>query len=333
MIRDSAGNGVNLNVRPNVRGQESVPALPPASHANGQTIDIRRALKEGMAKLREASVPSHTLATELLLMHVLGRDRTWLYTRPEAVLETADSEKYFSLIARRAAGEPTQYLTGKQEFWGLEFEVTTAVLIPRPETEHVMEVALARLGPRGLKIHMDTGLPREQLRVADVGTGSGCLAVSLAYELPHAEVFAADISAPALEVARRNATRHAVADHIHFLQSNLLEALRRESHSFDLIVSNPPYVGRNESAELRREVRDHEPDVALFAGPTGVEIYARLIEEAGKLLRSGGIIVLELGYNSAEHVRAILAEQKCWTNVSFTNDLAGIPRVAAADYI
>jgi len=290
-------------------------------------------LKEGMAKLREASVPSHTLAAELLLMHALGRDRTWLYTHPEAVLEPAGSEKYFALIARRAAGEPTQYLTGKQEFWGLEFEVMPAVLIPRPETEHVMEVALARLGPRGLKIHMDTGLSRERLRVADVGTGSGCLAISLAYELPHAEVFATDISAPALEVARRNATRHALADRIHFLQSDLLEALRRDSHSFDLIVSNPPYVGRDEAAELQREVRDHEPDAALFAGPTGVEIYARLIEEAGELLRPGGMLVLELGYNSAEHVRAILAEQKCWANVSFTNDLAGISRVAAADHI
>ena len=333
MIRDSGSNGVNRNARPNVHGQKSVPAFPTASNANGKTIDIRRALKEGMAKLRATFVPSHTLAAELLLMHALGRDRTWLYTHPEEVLEPAGSEKYFALIARRAAGEPTQYLTGKQEFGGLEFEVTPAVLIPRPETEHVMEVALARLGPRGLKIHMDTGLPRERLRIADVGTGSGCLAISLAYELPHAEVFATDISAPALEVAHRNATRHAVADRIHFLQSDLLEALRPESRSFDLIVSNPPYVGRNESAELQREVRDHEPAAALFAGPTGVEIYARLIEEAGKLLRPGGMLVLELGYNSAEHVRAILAEQKCWANVSFTNDLAGIPRVAAAHHI
>src|SRR6202050_2335419 len=303
------------------------------NYSNTPALDVRAALKVGMARLRAADVPSHTLATELLLMHALGRDRTWLYTHPEASLDVANAEKYLTLIARRAAGEPTQYLTGKQEFWGIEFEVTPAVLIPRPETEHVMEVALARLGPRGLKIHMDTGLPRERLRVADVGTGSGCLAISLAYELPHAEVFATDISALALEIARRNATHHAVADRIYFLQSDLLEALRRDSHSFDLIVSNPPYVGHNESAELQREVRDHEPDVALFGGPTGVEIYARLIEEAGELLRPGGMLVLELGYNSTEHVRAILAEQKCWANVSFTNDLAGIPRVAATAHI
>jgi release factor glutamine methyltransferase len=303
-------------------------------------LDLRAALKEGMARLRAAHVPSHTLATELLLMHVLARDRTWLYTHPEATLDVAEAEKYLGLIARRAAGEPTQYLTGKQEFWGLQFEVTPAVLIPRPETEHVMEVALARLGPRGFKIHLNSGLPREKLRIADVGTGAGCLAVALAYELPHTEIFATDISAAALEVARHNAARHHVGDRIHFLQANLLDALTDEparggekSGDFDLIVSNPPYVAREGSAQLQREVRDHEPHTALFGGPTGVEMYARLIEEAGSLLRSGGILVLELGYNSAEHVRGILAEQKCWTNVTLTNDLAGIPRVAAADRV
>jgi release factor glutamine methyltransferase len=301
--------------------------------SNTSPLDVRAALREGIARLRAAHVPSHTLATELLLLHALGRDRTWLYTHPEAPLDLADAEKYFALIERRAAGEPTQYLTGKQEFWGLEFEVTPAVLIPRPETEHLMEVALARLGPRGFILHLNSGLPREKLRVADVGTGSGCLAVALAGELPHAEVFAMDISGAALEVARRNATRHHVADRIHFLQADLLEALKQEAQSFDLIVSNPPYVARKDAPQLQREVRDHEPQAALFGGPSGVEIYARLIEEAGKLLRPGGILVLELGYNSAEHVRAILKEQKCWTNVTFTNDLAGIPRVTAADLI
>lgn len=330
---DSGSNGANLREVPNAKSQESASAFPSAPDMREHLIDIRRALKDGMAKLRVARVPSHALAAELLLMHALGRDRTWLYTHPEAFLETADADKYFALIARRVAGEPTQYITSGQEFWGLEFEVTPAVLIPRPETEHVMEVALARLGPRGLKIHMDTGLPREKLRVADVGTGSGCLAISLAYELPHAEVFATDISAPALVVARRNATRHAVADRICFLQTDLLESLGQQTHSFDLIVSNPPYVASNEADQLQREVREHEPREALFGGPTGAEVYARLIEQAGTLLRSGGILVLELGYNSAEHVRAILTEEKGWTNLHFTNDLAGIPRVASADRI
>jgi release factor glutamine methyltransferase len=332
-MQDSGSNGTNLPEVSNARSRKSVSRFTPTSNVSEQAIDIRRALKEGMATLRASLVPSHTLAAELLLMHALGRDRTWMYTHAEALLESAEAENYYALIARRAGGEPTQYLTGKQEFWGLEFEVTPAVLIPRPETEHVMEVALARLGPRGLKIHMNTGLPRERLSVADVGTGSGCLAISLAYELPHADVLATDISEPALEVARRNATRHAVADRIRFLQADLLESFAHESHSFDLIVSNPPYVASNEAGQLQREVRDHEPSEALFGGPTGVEIYAQLIEQAGALLRSGGILVLELGYNSAEHVRTILTEQNGWTNVTFTNDLAGIPRVAAADRI
>ena len=294
-------------------------------------MDVRAALKEGMAQLRAANVPSSTLAAELLLMHALGRDRTWLYTHPEAELDAPVAREYFALIARRAAGEPTQYLTGKQEFWGLEFEVTPAVLIPRPETEHVIEVALERLGARGIKINMRTGEPSPPLRIADVGTGSGCLAVALAHELPHAEIFATDISAAALEVALRNATRHRVASRIRFLEGDLLSPVPPSPGSFDLIVSNPPYVAQNDAATLAREVREHEPHTALFGGASGVEIYERLTKQAGESLRSGGVLVLELGYDSAQLVRAILVKQGNWVNVSVTNDLAGIPRVLAAE--
>src|ERR1700683_2889406 len=257
MIRDSAGNGVNRDARLNAHGQESVPAFPPTSNANGQTIDIRRALKEGMAKLREASVPSHTLAAELLLMHALGRDRTWLYTHPEEVLEPAGSEKYFALIARRAAGEPTQYLTGKQEFWGLEFEVTPAVLIPRPETEHVIEVALDRLALRELRANRAQKTIGEGLQVGDIGTGSGCIAIALAKELPRAKFVATDISRAALEVARRNAARHAVADRIHFLQSDLLHE------------ASADFVGPRHAAHLLGKVVDAEkPVVAIQESPS-----------------------------------------------------------------
>ena len=311
-------------------------------------MDIRAALKEGMAQLRAAQIPSHTLAAELLLMHALERDRAWIYGHPEELLDPAAAEKFRALIARRAAGEPVQYLTGKQEFWGLEFEVTPAVLIPRPETEHVVEVALARLGERGIKIHMDTGAPRETLRVADVGTGSGCLAVALAWELPHAEVVATDISEPALEIARRNAARHGVAERVHFLQHDLLTGLAQTDPSgavarhamaastqnrplFDLIVSNPPYIARNEAEQLQREVRDHEPHAALFGGPTGTEMYQRLIDQARDQLRDHGILVLELGHDSAERVRGIFDAQPAWTKVAITMDLAGIPRVLAAE--
>jgi len=309
--------------------------------------DIRFALKEGIARLRAAHVPSHTLAAELLLLHVLGRDRTWLYTHSEDSFDPGAAERYFALIARRAAGKPTQYLTGKQEFWGLDFEVTPAVLIPRPETEHVVEVALERLGLRGIKIDMATGASGPAaLRVADVGTGSGCLAVTLAHELPHAEIFATDISAAALDVARRNAARCGVADRIYFVQGDLLEGFSlaplatrqslalsetERSLAFDLIVSNPPYLACDDAASLQREVREHEPQAALFGGATGIEIYARLTEQAAALLARRGILVVELGYGAADRVRQALQSQRHWTNISITNDLAGIPRVLAAE--
>jgi release factor glutamine methyltransferase len=298
--------------------------------ARALACDVRAALRVGMARLRAAEVPSHTLAAELLLTHALGHDRTWIYSHPDEFVDRAALDGFLALIARRAAGEPTQYLTGRQEFWGLEFEVTPAVLIPRPETEHVVEIALERLGPSEIEIKMATGAPSAPLKIADVGTGSGCLAVSLANELPHAELVATDISAEALVVAGRNAERHGVSGRIRYLQTDLLASVH-EARSFDIIVSNPPYIGRNEAGQLPREVREHEPDSALFGGPTGVEIYARLVEQSRALLRRGGILVLELGYNSADHVRGLLDRQPAWVNVSVTNDLSGIPRVIAAE--
>src|SRR6266850_41047 len=171
-------------------------------------MDVRAALKNGIAKLRDADVPSFTLAAELLLLHVLGRDRTWMYAHPEEEITVTDAECYFELIARQAAGEPTQHLTGKQEFWGLEFEVTPDVLIPRPETEHIIEVALDRLAVRELRAGRKQTLTGEGLQIADIGTGSGCIAVALAKELPGARIYATDISSAALAVARRNAARH-----------------------------------------------------------------------------------------------------------------------------
>jgi release factor glutamine methyltransferase len=305
------------------------------------TADVRSALKDGLARLRAAEVQSSTLGAELLLMHVLDRDRAWIYAHPEYPFTAEEAERYSALLERRAAGEPIQYLTGKQEFWGLVFEVTPAVLIPRPETEHVIEVALERLGEeRGIKINMRTGAPTPTLRIADVGTGSGCIAVVLAHELPHAKFVATDISTEALSVAQGNAQRHHVADRIGFICTDLLGALlarqrtaRDGTQLFDLIASNPPYVARNEADQLPREVRDHEPNVALFGGPTGIEMYERLIEQAAELLAARGILVLELGYNCADAVRATLSRQSAWANVSVTNDLAGIPRVIAAERV
>jgi len=328
-----------------------------------QGVEIREALREGIARLRAAAVPSHALAAELLLMHALGCNRTWIYSHPEALLAPAETERYFAFIQRRAAGEPTQYVTGKQEFWGLELEVTPAVLIPRPETEHIVEVALARLKNSSAEASFGSSETRPPLRIADVGTGSGCIAIALARELPGAEFVATDNSVAALEVAGRNAARHGVADRIRFVESDLLEGLfsllashsnpirarvlsesvagdESKGHSpLDLVVSNPPYVPHAESAQLAREIIEHEPHSALFGGATGVELYERLIEQAASVLRSpagkrdsqpAGILVLELGYNSAERVREILAAKQEWDDVQLTNDLAGIPRVISA---
>jgi release factor glutamine methyltransferase len=293
-------------------------------------MDVRTALKEGIARLRAARVPSDTLAAELLVMHALERNRTWLYTHPEETLDAAAAEKFFALVERRAAGEPTQYLTGKQEFWGMEFEVTAAVLIPRPETEHVVEVALERLGARGIKIKMETGEPSEPLRAADMGTGSGCLAVALAQELPHATIVATDISTAALEVARRNAMRHGVSAQIEFVEADLLGRIDAAPAKFELIVSNPPYIPEAVKKSLQREVREHEPHGALFGGASGTEIYARLIEHARDRLRPNGILVMELGHDSLPAVRAMLEKSRAWRDIRVTDDLAGIPRVISA---
>ena len=310
-----------------------MPAEVPQQNGHA-AVDVRRALKDGIARLRDGHISAFTLTAEVLLMYATGRDRAWLFAHPDEILDAEVAQKYFAAIERRVAGEPTQYITGKQEFWGLEFEVAPPVLIPRPETEHVMEAVLARLGERGLKIDMKTGAPRETMYVADVGTGSGCLAVALAYELPHAKVYATDISAPALEIAKRNAERNGVADRVTFIEGDLLKpflaagsTLPRE---FDVIVSNPPYIGRDEELTLEREVRDHEPHWALFAGATGLELYGPLVEQAGVLLKDRGILALELGHDSADYVRDLFDKQSGWTNVAVTIDLAGIPRVLAA---
>jgi len=298
-----------------------------ASPHGKSMMDVRSALADAIAQLEHENVPSARLAAELLLMHTLGQDRAWLYGHTEKKLDTLAMEQYFLLIAQRASGIPTQQLTGRQEFWGLDFEVTPDVLIPRPETEHVIEVALERLGtgPDAIRTRR-----KEALRVADVGTGSGCIAISLAKEFQSARIFATDISPRALEVARRNATRHGIASRIRFVECNLLDAFERRPPQFDLIVSNPPYIGRQEAASLPREVREHEPDIALFGGETGVEIYAPLVTQAGALLKPGGVVVLELGHDAAEHVRSLMGAPE-WTNVGITSDLRGIPRVASAE--
>jgi release factor glutamine methyltransferase len=289
--------------------------------------DVRATLAHGLAGLEAAHVPSAPLAAELLLLHLLQRDRAWLYAHPEHTLSTGELAQYDDLLKRRAEGVPVQYLTGRQEFWGLPFEVNPSVLIPRPETEHLIEVALERLGHRR----------NASLCVADVGTGSGCIAVALAREFPQAQITATDISPAALDVASRNAARHGVQDRISMVETNLLQSCLAINEApappFDLIVSNPPYIGRADEPSLQHEVVEHEPHRALFAGERGLDIYPQLIAQAARLLRPGGLFVVELGYGLAEPVGALVTGHPVWTRVNITNDLAGIPRVLAAERI
>jgi release factor glutamine methyltransferase len=245
---------------------------------------------------------------DLLLAHLLGCDQTALLTHPERLLSAAELEQFDRLVERRLASEPMQYLTGEQEFFGLRFEVSPAVLIPRPETEHLVEAVLERFKRE------------EAVRIVDVGTGSGAIAVALAQALPRSRVTAVDLFPAAIEVARRNAERHGVIDRLTLLTSDLLEAV--DSASFDAVVANPPYIAEGEV--LEPQVANYEPHSALYAGATGLEVYGRLIPQAAGVLKPGGWLLLEIGYGQSSAVRNLMDG---WAGVTLVNDLQGIPRV------
>ena len=272
---------------------------------------LREILDASAARL--ADLPTARRDAELLLMRALGRDRAWMMTHPEAEVAPERLARFEGWIARRARQEPVQYILGEVEFHGLTLRVTPDVLIPRPETEHVVEAVLDRVANDAM------------LRICDVGTGSGAIAVALAQALPQANVTAVDLSAAALRVARENAERHRVADRVRFLESDLLSAVRGER--LDVVVSNPPYVAEGEVLEA--QVRDYEPPTALFAGPTGLEVYRRLIPEAREALVPGGWLAMEIGQGQREAVAELIAG---WDGVEFRNDLQGIPRVAIAQH-
>ena len=267
---------------------------------------------------------------ELLLMFSLNCDRAYLFAHPERELTTEEESRYGAALAERLRGVPAQYITGHQEFWGMDLIVTSAVLIPRPETEHLVETALEVLASdRGLQtsdLSTETSKseiqgPKAKVQVVDVGTGSGCIALALAKELPRAEIHATDISAGALEIARANAARHQLENRIHFHQTDLLEGL---TASFDMIVSNPPYVGESEKDTVQLEVRKFEPRMAVFAGPTGTEVIARLIPQAWAVLRAGGWLIMEISGTIVDRVRQLLED---WDDVQVIVDLQSIPRV------
>jgi len=250
---------------------------------------------------------------------VLGVARTRLHAHPETPVEPDDARRYRALVERRAAREPLQYLTGVQEFWSLPFRVTPAVLIPRGETELVVEACL------DLNRQSDP-------RIVDIGTGSGCIAVSVAREVPGAEVYATDCSPAALEVARDNAAAHGVAARIRFAQGDLYDPLAGLDldRRFDFILCNPPYVAASDVPALQQEVRDHEPLVALSPGDDPLAMCRRLVEGAPRFLRRGGFLLVEIGWCQEEAVRALFADRVDLAIAEVKRDLAGIPRVVIA---
>ena len=275
---------------------------------------IAETLKLASKQLREASVANDLLDAQTLLAEALGKDRTYLIVNFNEQLSDELLAGYQRLIARRASGEPLQYITGHQEFFGLEFEVTPAVLIPRPETELIVEEVI-----RLVDVHKIA-----KPVIVDVGTGSGCIAIALARELEDAKVTAVDISETALEIARRNAAKHELADRVRFVNSDLLAAFP-EIQFADFILSNPPYVAVHELPTLQREVRDWEPHTALTDNADGLSFYRRLLNETPIRLKPGGFLICELGFGQSETVSA-MADSQVWSEVRLLDDLQSIPR-------
>jgi release factor glutamine methyltransferase len=274
-------------------------------------VDINSALEWARRSLEAGVAGVPRLTAEVLLSHLLRCEKSFLYAHPEQALTPDQEVRFRGLVAERLSGKPTQYITGVQEFYGREFRVTPAVMIPRPETEFVVETVL-RVAP-------------DASQIADAGTGSGAIAVTLGLETG-AQVAATDISLAALRVARSNAA--ALGSSVSFAQCDLLTALRPAS--FDVVASNPPYVPRGDEGGLQREVRDFEPHVSLFGGSSGLDFYRRLVAESPRVLHRGGWLVVELGIRQLEPVRDMLGAD--WSDTQVVGDLAGLPRVLAARY-
>jgi len=277
---------------------------------------ITQAIDEGASELRASGVEHERRTAGVLLAHVIGVDRTHLLTRSDDQVGESHYETYLRLIERRAVGEPLQYITGHQEFYGLDFIVTPDVLIPRPETEFLIERVMKLVKER-----------RDSPLIVDVGTGSGCIAVAVAVQLPRARLIATDASPAALSVARSNAERHGVRDRIEFLEGDLfapLAELRLEG-AVDVLASNPPYVNEETFELLQREVRDWEPREALFGGVDGLDFYRRLIAESPHYLKPGGYVVLEIGFSQVDSISEMV-KGNALELVDITPDLQGIPR-------
>jgi release factor glutamine methyltransferase len=271
--------------------------------------------------LHKAGIDSARLDAEVLLRHFLGMEKAELYLGSDLALNATAGWEFQKLLLRRAGREPVAYIIGRREFWSLDFVVTPEVLIPRPETELLVERALK----------LATRLPRmNALRILDVGTGSGAIAVSLAKELPQARVCAVDVSSAAVEIARLNARRHGVEERMEFFCGDLFEPVAEEREGFDLIVANPPYIRAGDLAGLAPEIREWEPNMALDGGADGLLYYRRIVAAAGDYLKSGGSILLELGDAMNEAVALLFADASDFEPAKVYRDYAGKKRVIAA---
>jgi release factor glutamine methyltransferase len=279
-------------------------------------MTVREAYLHGREHLAACGSEEAALEAEVLLRHALGTDRTGLYTRWEGELPAWAWERYRAFLDQRARGRPVAYIVGHREFWGLTFAVDERVLIPRPETEVVVEAVLDHLAGRADPV------------VVDVGTGSGCVAVSLAVALPQATVYATDISPGAVEVARANAARHGVGRRVVVLVGDLLQPLPAAlAGRVDAVVSNPPYIAASRWQALPATIRDHEPPVALVAGPAGTEVHARLIAASAAFLAPHGLLALEVAPDQADAVAALARESGRYGWVQVRADYGGAPRV------
>jgi release factor glutamine methyltransferase len=276
-------------------------------------MNIAEALREASQILQSAGVPEARREAGSLLSFVIAKDRTFLISHAEDQLDEHSLDQFRLAVERRAAGEPLQYITGVQDFFGREFRVTPDVLIPRPETELLVEAALELVGDLSPLI-------------CDVGTGSGCIAVTLLCEILKARAIAVDKSPAALEIARLNAGNLSVADRAKFLVSDCFESLDTSEYQFDVVVSNPPYVSAGVLPGLQREVRDHEPLVALSPGPDGLSMIRRLLHDAPAFLKQNGYLIIEIGFDQGEKVQSLI-DQGVWRLLDIRPDLQGIPRI------
>jgi release factor glutamine methyltransferase len=280
--------------------------------------NIAQAITEAANLLRENGVSDDRRTASLLLGHVLGVERIYLITRANDNVDQTHYQIFLAMVERRAAGEPLQYITGHQEFYGLDFKVTPDVLIPRPETEFLIEQVIRQA---------ETIHSTDELLVVDAGTGSGCIAITLALNIKNARVIATDISSAALNVARENAERLSAKERVEFLEGDLLKPLtgRGFESSVDFLVSNPPYISSQDAPAMQREVKDWEPHMALFADDDGLRFYKRLLSEGSPYVRRDGFFICEIGYTQLDAIQQMI-DPKLWRLEDATNDLQGIPR-------